>query len=116
MANVAQGQFQTSVFVRGNDKIGIALRNMQAIQHTPGFDRERRQTYSKTAEQRRQDVLGIASAARGRRRSADAGNGRTREAEDRAGENAGAAVDFVGGAAARDIAIVAADVASVVCG
>lgn len=61
MANVAQGQFNTRIIVDNDDEIGVALRNVQAMQNKLGFDREQQQDLAKkTAEQRRQDMLRIA--------------------------------------------------------
>ena len=40
MANIAQGEFNSRIAVERDDEIGIALRNVQAMQAKLGFDRE----------------------------------------------------------------------------
>jgi methyl-accepting chemotaxis protein len=61
MANIAQGRFNSRVIVERDDEIGIALRNLQALQAKLGFDREeRKDTEARIAIQRQADMHKLA--------------------------------------------------------
>ena len=57
MANIAQGLFNSRVAVERDDEIGVALRNIQAMQSKLGFDREsQKDMEKKVALQRKLDM------------------------------------------------------------
>jgi PAS domain S-box-containing protein len=61
MAKIAQGLFNSRVVVERDDEIGVALRNLQALQAKLGFDRESQKDIEKrTALQRKADMHKIA--------------------------------------------------------
>jgi PAS domain S-box-containing protein len=61
MAKIAQGQFNSRVIVERDDEIGIALRNLQALQAKLGFDREQRKdTEARVVIQRKADMHKLA--------------------------------------------------------
>ncbi|MGB8398002.1 methyl-accepting chemotaxis protein [Bradyrhizobium sp.] len=62
MAKVAQGVFNSRVMVERDDEIGIALRNVQAMQAKLGFDREeQKDTEKRVAMQRKLDMHKLAN-------------------------------------------------------
>ena len=62
MANIAQGQFNSPVTVERDDEIGVALRNLQALQAKLGFDREeKKDAEARTALQRKTDMHRLAN-------------------------------------------------------
>ncbi|TAH64774.1 MAG: PAS domain S-box protein [Rhodopseudomonas palustris] len=62
MANIGQGRLNSQVSIERDDEIGIALRNIQAMQNKLAFDREQEQEVArKTAEQRKQDMHRLAN-------------------------------------------------------
>jgi PAS domain S-box-containing protein len=62
MEKIAQGLFNSRVIVDRDDEIGVALRNIQAMQAKLGFDRESQKDIEKrAAAQRRLDMLKMAS-------------------------------------------------------
>jgi PAS domain S-box-containing protein len=62
MANIAQGRFNSRVLVERDDEIGIALRNLQALQNKLGFDREeKKDTEARIALQRKADMNKLAN-------------------------------------------------------
>jgi len=61
MAKIAQGLFNSRVVVERDDEIGIALRNLQALQSKLGFDRESQKDMEKrVAIQRKADMHKLA--------------------------------------------------------
>lgn len=61
MANIAQGHFNSRIRVERDDEIGIALRNLQALQAKLGYDRaEKLEMERRTAEQRSADMRRLA--------------------------------------------------------
>jgi aerotaxis receptor len=61
MGRIAQGIFNTRVRVERDDEIGIALRNVQALQAKLGFDREsQKDLEQRTGAQRRLDMHKLA--------------------------------------------------------
>lgn len=62
MANIAQGRFNTRITIERDDELGVALRNLQALQAKLGFDREERQDSERhAAAQRKADMLKLAN-------------------------------------------------------
>jgi methyl-accepting chemotaxis protein len=62
MGKIAQGKFNSRVTVERDDEIGIALRNLQALQAKLGFDREeKKDTEAHAALQRRTDMHRLAN-------------------------------------------------------
>ena len=62
MGKIAQGQFNSRVTVERDDEIGVALRNLQALQAKLGFDREeKKDTEAHAALQRRTDMHRLAN-------------------------------------------------------
>ncbi|MBB1092124.1 MCP four helix bundle domain-containing protein [Rhodopseudomonas palustris] len=62
MTAVGQGQFNSRITIDRDDEVGIALRNVQAMQNKLAFDREQqRDLATKAAEQRKQDMQRIAN-------------------------------------------------------
>ena len=62
MGQIAQGQFNSRVTVERDDEIGVALRNLQAMQAKLGFDREeKKDTEAHAALQRRTDMHRLAN-------------------------------------------------------
>jgi methyl-accepting chemotaxis protein len=62
MAKIAQGEFNSRVAVERDDEIGIALRNVQAMQAKLGFDREeQKDTEKRIAVQRKLDMQKLAN-------------------------------------------------------
>jgi methyl-accepting chemotaxis protein len=62
MDNVAQGKFNSRVIIERDDEIGVALRNIQAMQNKLGFDREeQKDTAKRVAQQRKLDMLKLAN-------------------------------------------------------
>lgn len=63
MASIAQGRFNSRIAIERDDELGIALRNLQALQAKLGFDREEQQDSDRrSAAQRRADMLKLADA------------------------------------------------------
>ena len=61
MSRIAQGLFNSRVVVERDDEIGIALRNLQALQAKLGFDREsQKDTEKRVAFQRKADMHKLA--------------------------------------------------------
>jgi len=61
MSKIAQGLFNSRVIVERDDEIGIALRNLQALQAKLGFDREsQKDTEKRVAIQRKADMHKLA--------------------------------------------------------
>jgi PAS domain S-box-containing protein len=66
MGGIAQGVFISRVIIERDDEIGIALRNVQAMQAKLGFDREeQRDTERRTSIQRKADMHRIADEFEG---------------------------------------------------
>lgn len=66
MSNIAQGVFTSRVVIERDDEVGIALRNVQAMQAKLGFDREeQKDTELRTSVQRKADMHRIADAFEG---------------------------------------------------
>ena len=62
MGKIAQEKFNSRVTVERDDEIGVALRNLQALQAKLGFDREeKKDTEARAALQRRTDMHRIAN-------------------------------------------------------
>ena len=62
MAKIAQGLFNSRVIVERDDEIGMALRNIQAMQAKLGFDREQeKDTEKRVAVQRKLDMQKLAN-------------------------------------------------------
>ncbi len=62
MTKIAQGQFNSRITVERDDEIGVALRNLQALQAKLGFDREEKKDIEAKAElQRKTDMLRLAN-------------------------------------------------------
>ncbi len=62
MDKIAQGQFNSRVNVERDDEIGVALRNIQAMQAKLGFEREeRKDTEKRVAVQRKTDMHKLAN-------------------------------------------------------
>jgi aerotaxis receptor len=62
MGKIAQEQFNSRVKVERDDEIGVALRNLQALQAKLGFDREeKKDTEARAALQRRTDMHRLAN-------------------------------------------------------
>jgi aerotaxis receptor len=62
MARIAQGQFNSRISVERDDEIGVALRNLQALQAKLGFDREeKKDAEARAALQRKTDMHKLAS-------------------------------------------------------
>lgn len=65
MGNIAQGKFNSRVRIERDDEIGIALRNIQALQAKLGFDREStKDIEAKAAVQRKADMHKLAAISR----------------------------------------------------
>jgi PAS domain S-box-containing protein len=63
LAKVAQGEFNARVIIERDDEIGIALRNVQAMQAKLGFDREeQKDTEKRVADQRKADMHKLADS------------------------------------------------------
>ncbi len=63
MANIAQGLFNSRVVIERDDEIGVALRNVQAMQAKLGFDREeQKDTERRVALQRKADMIKLADS------------------------------------------------------
>uniref|UniRef100_Q07IN3 Methyl-accepting chemotaxis sensory transducer with Pas/Pac sensor n=1 Tax=Rhodopseudomonas palustris (strain BisA53) TaxID=316055 RepID=Q07IN3_RHOP5 len=61
MVNIFQGQFNSRIAIDRDDEIGVALRNVQAMQNKLAFDREQQQDMARKAtEQRKLDMNRIA--------------------------------------------------------
>jgi aerotaxis receptor len=61
MSSIAQGLFNSRVIVERDDEIGVALRNLQALQAKLGFDREsQKDTEKRVAIQRKADMHKLA--------------------------------------------------------
>ena len=61
MANIAQGKYNSRVVVERDDEIGLALRNIQALQAKLGFDREsRKDMEARAAAERKADMNKLA--------------------------------------------------------
>ena len=61
MGKIAQGLFNSRVVVEQDDEIGVALRNVQAMQSKLGFDREeQKDTEKRVAVQRKADMRKLA--------------------------------------------------------
>jgi aerotaxis receptor len=80
MEKIAQGQFNSRVVVDRDDEVGIALRNLQALQAKLGFDRmEQRDTERRASADRKSDMQKVADLFEGSVQGAveqalDAGN------------------------------------------
>jgi PAS domain S-box-containing protein len=62
MTNIAQGLFNSRVFIERDDEVGIALRNIQAMQSKLGFEREsQKDMEKKSVLQRKLDMHKMAS-------------------------------------------------------
>ncbi len=62
MAKIAQGLFNSRIIIERDDEIGIALRNIQAMQAKLGFDREeQKDTEKRVAVQRKLDMHKLAN-------------------------------------------------------
>jgi PAS domain S-box-containing protein len=62
MTKIAQGEFNSRVVIERDDEIGIALRNIQAMQAKLGFDREEtKDTEKRVAVQRKIDMQRLAN-------------------------------------------------------
>jgi PAS domain S-box-containing protein len=62
MTKIAQGEFNSRVVIEQDDEIGIALRNIQAMQAKLGFDREEtKDTEKRVAVQRKIDMQRLAN-------------------------------------------------------
>lgn len=62
MTNIAQGRFNTRITIERDDELGVALRNLQALQAKLGFDREEQQdSERRAATQRKADMLKLAN-------------------------------------------------------
>ena len=62
MTKIAQGLFNSRVVIERDDEIGIALRNIQAMQAKLGFDREeQRDTEKRVAAQRKLEMQKLAN-------------------------------------------------------
>ena len=62
MGKIARGQFNSRVTVERDDEIGVALRNLQALQAKLGFDREeKKDVEARAALQRRTDMHRLAN-------------------------------------------------------
>jgi PAS domain S-box-containing protein len=62
MGKIAQEKFNSRVTVERDDEIGVALRNLQALQAKLGFDREeKKDTEARAALQRRTDMHRLAN-------------------------------------------------------
>ena len=62
MGKIAQGHFNSRVTVERDDEIGVALRNLQALQAKLGFDREeKKDVEARAALQRRTDMHRLAN-------------------------------------------------------
>jgi aerotaxis receptor len=57
MAKIAQGLFNSRVIVERDDELGMALRNVQAMQSKLGFDREEQRDRSRIAEEEKSKAL-----------------------------------------------------------
>lgn len=61
MDTIAQGKFNTRITVDRDDELGIALRNLQALQAKLGFEQEqKRDTAQRTAAQRKTEMQRLA--------------------------------------------------------
>jgi aerotaxis receptor len=61
MDNIAQGRFSSRVVIERDDEIGMALRNVDAMQNKLAFDREQQSDMARrAAEQRHQDMQRLA--------------------------------------------------------
>ncbi len=66
MAKIAQGLFNSRVIIERDDEIGVALRNVQAMQAKLGFDREeQKDTEKRVAIQRKADMIKLADGFEG---------------------------------------------------
>ena len=62
MGKIAQEKFNSRVIVERDDEIGVALRNLQAVQAKLGFDREeKKDTEARAALQRKADMHRLAN-------------------------------------------------------
>src|SRR4029079_10899289 len=62
MAKIGQGLFNSRIVIERDDEIGVALRNVQAMQAKLGFDREeQKDTEKRTALQRKADMTKLAN-------------------------------------------------------
>ena len=62
MARIAQGLFNSRIGIERDDEIGVALRNVQAMQAKLGFDREeQKDTEKRVALQRKADMTKLAN-------------------------------------------------------
>lgn len=62
MTSIAQGRYNTRITIERDDELGVALRNLQALQAKLGFDREEQQDAERrAATQRKADMLKIAN-------------------------------------------------------
>lgn len=61
MTRIAQGHFNNRVFIERDDEIGVALRNLQAMQARLGFDREMQKQDEKTRLIRTQRIEELVS-------------------------------------------------------
>jgi aerotaxis receptor len=62
MAKIAQGLFNSRIQIERDDELGVALRNMQAMQSKLGFDREeQKDTEKRVAVQRKLDMHKLAN-------------------------------------------------------
>jgi methyl-accepting chemotaxis protein/aerotaxis receptor len=61
MANIARGRFNTRITIDRDDELGVALRNLQALQAKLGFDRVEQLDFERRAAvARRSDMLKLA--------------------------------------------------------
>jgi methyl-accepting chemotaxis protein len=66
MAKIAQGEFNSRIPIERDDEIGVALRNVQAMQAKLGFDREEaKETVKRVAVQRKIDMQRLANEFEG---------------------------------------------------
>ena len=66
MAKIAQGLFNSRIIIERDDEIGVALRNVQAMQAKLGFDREeQKDTEKRVAIQRKADMIKLADGFEG---------------------------------------------------
>ncbi len=66
MAKIAQGEFNSRIAIERDDEIGVALRNVQAMQAKLGFDREEaKDSVKRVAMQRKIDMQRLANEFEG---------------------------------------------------
>jgi aerotaxis receptor len=66
MAKIAQGLFNSRIVIERDDELGVALRNVQAMQAKLGFDREEQNdTEKRVALQRKADMMKLADGFEG---------------------------------------------------